>query len=158
MWIPCTLCVHDLPVTEWLKPWKWTLAKVRDASKQRRAVDILPLTVMLLLDKGFWLNRLWPCQTCAWFLAYLHLHNAVQRVIKQGNTHSGGLQTSFKQRISFDIESGEFVQMVAVSNSHWMTNSTTGCHPFHVCIYDSIIHKDVPTWTREQMAAFLCSN
>ena len=58
----------------------------------------------------------------------------------------------YKQRTFIDVDSKEFVQIMAVSHSRWMTNSTTGCQPSQVCI-----HKDVPTRTREQIAAFLCS-
>ena len=49
------------------------------------------------------------------------------------------------------------MQILSASNAHWVAISTIRCQNSHVCIYDSIIHKDAPTHTKDQIATILCS-
>ena len=49
--------------------------------------------------------------------------------------------------------SSEFVQVLNISRSHWVTVSNIGCQSGCVKIYDSLPNCDVPTHTKEQIAA-----
>ena len=82
--------------------------------------------------------------------------NAAQRMLRTSYPHIGGLQdTALAETLSFDIQRGEFVQVLNVSGSHLITVSTIGCQPGVVSIYDSIPSCGVPTHTKEQIAAII---
>ena len=77
-------------------------------------------------------------------------------MLRTSYRHIGGLQdTALAETLSFDIQRGEFVQVLNVSGSHWITVSTIGCQPGVVNIYDSIPSCGVPTHTKEQIAAII---
>ena len=85
--------------------------------------------------------------------------NAAQRLLKTTHSHIGGLQdTLLGETLSFEIQHGVFVQILNVSQSHWITVSNVGCKKGVVNIYDSIPSFYVPTCTKEQIAAILFAN
>ena len=51
----------------------------------------------------------------------------------------------------------EFVQIFYVASSHWITVSTIGFCFGEVNIFDSMLHKDLPDRTKEQIASLLYS-
>ena len=68
-----------------------------------------------------------------------NLINVAQTILKKSHPHVGGLQTTTKGEVlSFDIESGEFVQILNIARSHWITVSTIGCSPGVVNVFDSL--------------------
>ena len=109
----------------------------------------------------FWLNdlRLYPADKLCppngkW--ATDNVINAAQRMLRMSYPHIGGLQdTALAETLSFDIQRGEFVQVLNVSGCHWITVSTIGCRPGVVKIYDSIPSCCVPARTKEQIAAII---
>jgi len=99
----------------------------------------------VFLTKGKWLTD--------------NIINAAQRLLKTTHSHIGGLQdTLLGETLSFEIQHGEFVQILNVSQSHWITVSNVGCKKRVVNIYDSIPSCYVPTRTKEQIAAILFAN
>ena len=94
------------------------------------------------LTKGKWLTD--------------NIINAAQRLLKTTHFHIGGLHdTLLGETLSFEIQHGEFVQILNVSQSHWITVSNVGCEKGVVNIYDSIPSCYVPTRMKEQIAAIL---
>ena len=56
--------------------------------------------------------------------------NCCQTVLKQQYPHIGGLQnTCLGDTLTYIIETGEFVQVMNESVSHWITVSNIGCIP-----------------------------
>ena len=70
----------------------------------------------------------------------------------------GGLQEPSKEHIcSFDIERGEFVQILHDEHGHWLLVSMVGAkNDGEVYVYDSMF-PSVGTYTRKQIASILCT-
>ena len=82
--------------------------------------------------------------------------NAVQTLLKKSFPHVGGLQrTTLAETLGFAIERGEFIQILHVSNNHWLTVSNIGCSQGYVNVYDSIPSGNIPERTKRQIAAIL---
>ena len=45
------------------------------------------------------------------------------------------------ERLSFDFETAEFVQILNLSGVHWITISTIGCSPGDINIIDSLLYQ-----------------
>ena len=85
--------------------------------------------------------------------------DAVQNVLRLAHPHIGGLQsTILGETLTFDIQRGNFVQVLNVSRSHWITISNIGCEPETIAIYDSLGSGSVPARTSEQIAAIVFSS
>ena len=68
--------------------------------------------------------------------------------------HTRGLQPPILgETFGFAIEKGEFVQVLNVHRYHWITASTIGCPKGQVNVFDSLPCVDVPSRTKEQIAA-----
>ena len=68
----------------------------------------------------------------------------------------GGLESvSLGETLAFSVQRGDFVQILNVSNTHWITISNIGCKPGIVNIYDSIPNNSLSSRTKEQIAAIL---
>ena len=68
----------------------------------------------------------------------------------------GGLQdTVLAETLSFNIQHGEFIQILNILENHWLPVSTVGCQPGSVNIYDSIRSISVPTVTKEQISTIM---
>ena len=52
--------------------------------------------------------------------------------------HVSGLKTLLQENLSFQVHTREFVQIICVRNSHWVTVSSVGCVEGQVNIYDSM--------------------
>ena len=83
--------------------------------------------------------------------------NAVQTLLKKANPLMSGLQSVvLGNTMSFDIEPGEFVQILHNGHGHWLTISTVGnMHP-QVQVYDSA-YSCCPTICKAQIAALLAT-
>ena len=64
---------------------------------------------------------------------------ASQEIFAQQFPHIGGLQPPTLQEVrGFRVHSGEFVQIINVSNMHWCVVSTVDCEPGEVKVYDTM--------------------
>ena len=82
--------------------------------------------------------------------------NAAQKLLQKAYPHVESLQsTTLGEVLAFKPVSSEFVQVLNISHSHWVTISNIGCQYGCVKIYDSLPNCDVPTRTKEQIAALL---
>ena len=81
--------------------------------------------------------------------------NAVQKLLKDSYPFIGGLQvTTLAEVLAFKVEKGEFVQVLNVDNSHWITCSTVGCKRGEVNVFVSMLGHDLPDRTKEQIASY----
>ena len=68
-----------------------------------------------------------------------NLINAAQLLLKKASPHVSGLQDVTRGLVlSFDVEPGEFVQILNNQRGHWLTVSTIGCPHPTVSVYDSL--------------------
>ena len=82
--------------------------------------------------------------------------NAAQTLLKQQFPHVGGLQeVVLADTLAFEIQGGEFVQILNVRRSHWIAISNIGCQGGVVNVYDSMPNCDLPRRTKQQIAAIL---
>ena len=78
--------------------------------------------------------------------------NAAQKLLNNSYPFIGGLQvTTLAEVLAFKVEKGEFVQVLNVDNSHWITCSTVGCKPGEVNVFDSMLGHDLPDRTRNRL-------
>ncbi len=71
----------------------------------------------------------------------------------------GGLQaTTLGDILSYTVEEGEFVQILNVRGSHWVTVSNIGCEQNCIKVYDSIPYGDLSSRARKQISALICSD
>ena len=83
---------------------------------------------------------------------------AAQKLLQIAYPYVRGLQDPILgETLAFKIQKEEFVQIVNVSQNHWITISTINCKPGIVSVYDSLPSCDVPKRTKEQIAALLFS-
>ena len=65
--------------------------------------------------------------------------NAAQLLLKRGNAPAGGLQNvNFGLTDSFEVETGEFVQIIHTGEAHWNVVSTFGTQHPDVNVFDSM--------------------
>lgn len=84
--------------------------------------------------------------------------NAVQRLLKNEYPAVCGLQDVARGlNMSFDIERGEFVQILHNGVNHWLTISTIGVQHPDVEVYDSK-YRVISTNVKEQIASLLFTN
>ena len=58
------------------------------------------------------------------------LINACQKILQLSHPEMGGLQdTVLAKTLSFNIQQGEFVQVLNILGNQWLTVSTVGCQP-----------------------------
>ena len=70
----------------------------------------------------------------------------------------GKLQSSILgETLAFAVQRGDFVQILNVANSHWITVSNIGFPAGHVQVFDSLPSGDVSECTKEQIAVLLCT-
>ncbi len=92
--------------------------------------DLLSLrqSDLAIIESGEWLTD--------------NIIHAAQKVLArqfQGRFHGAGFQDPvLSQRLSFDIETSGFVQILHNGHNHWLLASTIGCAPGCVSIYDSL--------------------
>ena len=83
--------------------------------------------------------------------------NAAQRLLKAANPNLPGFQNPlFGQTLLYDIEPGEFVQILHDGGGHWLTVSTVGTtHPY-INVFDSLYPFTSPS-VKLQIASMLCT-
>ncbi len=85
--------------------------------------------------------------------------NCAQRLLKEHYPLMGGLQaTTLGDILSYTVEKGEFVQILNVRGSHWVTVSNIGCEQNCIKVYDSIPYGDLSSRARKQISALICSD
>ena len=81
---------------------------------------------------------------------------AVQRLLKTSHPLIGGLQpTILAERLNFDIQRGEFIQVLNVYGSHWLNVSSIFCPPGVVSIYDSLPNCALSSQTKRQISSIV---
>lgn len=84
--------------------------------------------------------------------------NCAQNLLKEQYPLVGGLQsTTLGYTLSYTIERGEFVQIINVRDSHWVTISNIGCKPDYINVYDSLPYKDISYRAKQQISALIHS-
>ena len=78
----------------------------------------------LVLSRRGWLND--------------NIISAAQMMLLQFFPNMAGLQPPVLQVLGFQVHSGEFVQIIHVTKSHWCVVSTVGCESGVVRVYDSL--------------------
>ena len=85
--------------------------------------------------------------------------NCWQTLLKEQYPHIGGLQkTGLGDTLTYRIETGEFVQIMNDSGTHWITVSNLGCLPNHFNVYDSIQRGDTSSRVKQQICALVYSD
>ena len=83
---------------------------------------------------------------------------AAQQLLQMAFPNMKGLQPSILgEMLTFDIQKGEFIQILNVSNNHWIMTTSIGCQKGQVYVFDSLPSGDVPMRTKQQIATILCS-
>ena len=83
--------------------------------------------------------------------------HAAQQLIKEDQDllPVGGLQNPILgQRLAFDVETDEFVQILHSGGNHWITISTVGMDHAHVHVCDSLLGA-LPGDAKKQIASLL---
>ncbi len=81
---------------------------------------------------------------------------AGQILLRKENQNSGGLQpTILSENVQFSIQKEEFVQILNVNNSHWLTISSIGCPKGTINVYDSLSSNSLSTRTMRVIAEIL---
>ncbi len=84
---------------------------------------------------------------------------AVQTLLKKYHPLIGGLQpTILTETLNFEVQRGEFVQVLNVHSSHWITVSNLFCPPGVINIYDSMPNCELHSSTKRQIASILMTN
>ena len=85
------------------------------------------------------------------------LMDAAQTLLKKANPAMPGLQSvMLGTTMNFDIEPGEFVQILHNGHEHWLTISSVGNEHPQVEVYDSL-YSCCPTICKAQIAALLAT-
>jgi len=92
-----------------------------------------------------------------WFHVGIDFVGPISPPSASGNSYILTLSDYFTKWVEA-VPHGEFVQILNVSQSHWITVSNVGCKKGVVNIYDSIPSCYLPACTKEQIAATLFSN
>ena len=117
--------------------------KPKKQPKRKRWVEGLTNTDKAVLCNGDWLND--------------DIVNACQQLLSRQFSSLRGLQSvNLGRTLAFNIERGEFVQILHTGQGHWVTISTIGCTTGEVNVFDSL--PPAPTTDLlNQIAAILCT-
>ena len=95
----------------------------------------------ILLSRTAWLND--------------DIINAAQKLLKKANPAIPGLQdVCCGLTMNFDVEPGEFIQILHTGHGHWNTVSTVGVRHSEVQIFDSM-YMCIPTMAKAQITNLL---
>ena len=110
--------------------------------KDKIWIDKLTESDENILVSGRWLND--------------SIINAAQCLISERFPRINGLQnTILGLPMSYEINKGEFVQILHNGHGHWITISTYGCESGVVNVFDSLLPV-VSSSIKQQTAAILC--
>ena len=62
--------------------------------------------------------------------------DAGMKLLRRAHPRIGGLESTCTQK--FDAQRGDFVQILNISRSHWVTVTNIGCKQGHVLLYNSM--------------------
>lgn len=120
--------------------------KIPDTSTEKSGKWILGLNMDergILCHSSSWVND--------------NLINAGQQLLSSQFPHVGGFENvTLKHTLAFTVQTGEFVQVLNINDSHWVTISTIGCSSNEIYVYDSL----PPAFSHDlqrQVAAILVS-
>ena len=83
--------------------------------------------------------------------------DAAQTLLRQQFPALPGLQSvSQGMTMSYDIQEGEFVQVINTSHGQWLTISTIGLKHPQVQVFDSL-YSSIPIMAKAQIASLLCT-
>lgn len=82
------------------------------------------------------------------------LINAAQNLLREKFANEKGLQDTISKETSWKPVHGEFVQILHVGKSHWLTVSNKHCPSGTVCVYDST-KGGIPADAKIQVAAIV---
>ena len=83
---------------------------------------------------------------------------AGQKFLKMAHSNMGGLQHPILyDKLAFEIQRGELIQILNVSSSQWITVSNIGSQPGQVNVYDILLSDSIYSHTKKQIAAILFS-
>ena len=83
--------------------------------------------------------------------------NAAQQLLRKQYPHLPGLQdVSLGLTMSFNVQRGEFLQILQTSQDHWLTVFTIGVQHPRVKVFDSL-YLSLPTMAKAQIASLLCT-
>ena len=84
--------------------------------------------------------------------------NAAQRLLQKANPNMSGFQdVACGLTMNFDVESGEFVQILYTGQGHWNTISNVGKKHADIQIFDSA-YTFASTTIKNQVASLLCTS
>lgn len=83
--------------------------------------------------------------------------SAAQTLLKQQSSIPGFQQTCIGMTLTFEIQRGEFIQILHDGIGHWLTISSVGCHGAEIEVYDSR-YPSIGACIRKQIAALLSSH
>ena len=84
------------------------------------------------------------------------LINAAQSLLKKQHPLIGGLQTpALSSELAMIPPNSEFVQVVNVSNNHWLALSTIGCRQSTIKVFDSLQCRGLPKHIQKLVADFM---
>lgn len=82
--------------------------------------------------------------------------SAVQCLLKEKHPEIGGLQPPvLGQVVAFEVQRKKFVQILYLTEHHWVTVSNNDYHAGHVNVYDSLSYTMSDSYIK-QIAAILC--
>jgi len=82
--------------------------------------------------------------------------SAAQQLLKKDFPHIGGLQpTILSTKYLFDVQRCEFIQILHVYGSHWLTISNIGCPAGSINVYDSLPNCALYSNMKRQIATIL---
>ena len=83
--------------------------------------------------------------------------NACQELIKSNYPQVLGLQdVACGRTLSYEVQTGEFVQIIHTGRGHWIAISTIGCGSAEVDVFDSM-SPVISSSLQNQVASLLCS-
>ncbi len=85
------------------------------------------------------------------------LIDASQQLLKQQFSMLSGLEcVDLGLVMSFNVQPGEFLQILNTSHHHWLTISTIGVQHPEVCVFDSL-YSCIPRMVQAQIATIMCT-
>jgi len=88
-----------------------------------------------------------------------NLITVVQRLLKTSHPLIGGLEPPVLARVfNLEVQRGQFVQVLNVDDSHWVTISNLFCLPGTVNIYNSLPARELSHDTKKQIANIMMNN
>ena len=81
---------------------------------------------------------------------------AGQKLLKDAYPHIGGLQpTILGMTLAFEVQRGEFLQVLHINDNHWITASNIGCPVATIDLFDSMQCTKLSFRPKAQIAALL---